>query len=81
MQQQRLSIRALAGAAAAVIVAGAFLVFGGTSDAHHRAALAAAGGTDGVQAVAIEPLRIDVVVVRDATRTAARVDERSRPKS
>ena len=80
MQEQRL-IRTLAGATAAVIVAGAFLAMGGTSDAHYRGARAAAGGTDGGQTVAMEPLRIDVVVLRDTTRTAAGADERARPRS
>ena len=82
MREQRL-VRTLAGAIAIVIVAGTFVVMGGTSDAHYRAALAAAGGPGGMKVaeLAIEPARIDVVVVRDSTRTAARIDERARPRS
>lgn len=81
MQRHDFSTRALAGAFAMLIVAGAVMVLAETSDAHFRAALAAAG-LEAAQpaAVAIEPSRIDVVAPRDATRTAIRTDERSRPR-
>ena len=81
MQRHDLWTRTLAGATAVLIVAGAFLALSGTSDANFRAALAAAAH-QGVRpiAVAIEPSRIDVVAVRDATQTANRADEKSRPR-
>lgn len=83
MRQHDFSIRALAAASAAVIVTSAFVAFGATGNANYHAALAAEGGQDDAQPVAvlIEPSRIDVVVARDATRTAARLDERLRPRS
>lgn len=82
MQSNDFSVRALAVALASVIVAGAMLALGGTSNANFRAAVASVEQRHDVAPtqVAFEPSRIHVVGVR-ATRTAAHVDERSRPQS
>ena len=82
MQSKDFSVRALAVALAAVIVTGAVAALGSTSNANFRAAVAAVEQRYDVAPtqVAFEPSRINVVGVR-ATRTAAHVDERSRPQS
>jgi hypothetical protein len=83
MERTDLSVRTLAIAIAAVIVAGAILALGSTSNANFRDAVAAVERQYHREPLPVvaETLRIDVVVARPATRTAARDDERAEPRS
>ena len=86
MQRNAMKIRMLAAAGAVAIVAGTMLGLGGYSNAKFEIAAEAIQRpytADSVQ-LAVEPLRIDVVVTRVAsTRTAAQVQGPSavRPQS
>lgn len=86
MQRNAMKIRMLAAAGAVAIVAGTMLGLGGYSNAKFEIAAEAVHRPYAKESVqlAVEPLRIDVVVTRVAgTRTAAQLHESSaaRPQS